>query len=571
MCGNMLLWWEDVVSAVCCGETERHASSLQVTLYLQVTSYLKIPPYLRVTPRLQVASETLGHWRSLVNIWLDFPRQWEPADALTEPERGSKLSFREKIKFPGRTTSLPLGLLCFHAVLQAVYFMLVFACLPFVAYEFLTFTAQQQGTIEDTYSMEDASNASQIRISYGTGSVVIILVSIPIIIGAFSISTKTHFILCGNARRDLHKLDSQASETDAPLNAIRAALRERKSSNPHDRAFALFGVLRGLGVSTSQVNYQQPVHQTYQNLFQDLLAWTPDALIILADVNLETHVNGPSWVPNWAAITPNPWLSSRYILQDAELDQGRRVRNPMFWIKDSTLNVQGHVEGFVRFQVGFDKSTEQQTEESMPVDILVLSKLLRWMYWCQEACNKHGPYEDEISYMFAVLEGLSWPQEREGNLMTIRRKPPHGMAPPNFSDRSEEFCAFEVFYKMLSSFPRNHTDNCYGAQQFDIVLSSMYRIVKANKVLTRYTQELAHRLVADRRCLFVLSNGTAGSGPLALKVGDEVFALSGVPTPMGLRYEQAADAYKVVGAVFVHGLMYGSFINRSMLIDVKLL
>lgn len=75
------------------------------------------------------------------------------------------------------------------------------------------------------------------------------------------ISRETNSILYRETQRwVLQGATSQSLETDMPLNVIRAALQERKSSTPHDRAFALFDVLRSWGVSRSEANYEQSIH-----------------------------------------------------------------------------------------------------------------------------------------------------------------------------------------------------------------------------------------------------------------------------------------------------------------------
>jgi len=62
--------------------------------------------------------------------------------------------------------------------------------------------------------------------------------------------------------------------------------------------------------------------------------------------------------------------------------------------------------------------------------------------------------------------------------------------------------------------------------------------------------------LAEERCVFVVDSGFVGSGPLSMKIGDEVFLLLGVPVPMVLYREERNRVLMVRGAALVHGLMH---------------
>jgi len=72
-----------------------------------------------------------------------------------------------------------------------------------------------------------------------------------------------------------------------------------------------------------------------------------------------------------------------------------------------------------------------------------------------------------------------------------------------------------------------------------------------NTKLLDYLRGLVSRIEADRRCIFILSTGVAGTGSLGIKAGDEVFEFRGLRTRMALRREPSAGTYKVVGATLV--------------------
>jgi hypothetical protein len=89
------------------------------------------------------------------------------------------------------------------------------------------------------------------------------------------------------------------------LDGIRAALRERISARPHDKSFALSGILKTYGVMPPTPDYTLTVGETCRVLFQTLLNWQPTALFMLLDAGGDVRDDCPSWVPNWETRTPN--------------------------------------------------------------------------------------------------------------------------------------------------------------------------------------------------------------------------------------------------------------------------
>ena len=71
--------------------------------------------------------------------------------------------------------------------------------------------------------------------------------------------------------------------------------------------------------------------------------------------------------------------------------------------------------------------------------------------------------------------------------------------------------------------------------------------------------KLINQISNDRRCLFVLSGGKVGSGPLPMETGDKIYSIAGVPIPMALRRcsGRSSRTFIVIGAALVHGFMRG--------------
>ncbi|KAK0714064.1 hypothetical protein B0T26DRAFT_678322 [Lasiosphaeria miniovina] len=59
------------------------------------------------------------------------------------------------------------------------------------------------------------------------------------------------------------------------LDGIRAALRERNSTDPLDHAFALWGDLQTCDATTSHPDYSLNTEDTFRLLWDTLIAWDP--------------------------------------------------------------------------------------------------------------------------------------------------------------------------------------------------------------------------------------------------------------------------------------------------------
>jgi hypothetical protein len=94
--------------------------------------------------------------------------------------------------------------------------------------------------------------------------------------------------------------------------------------------------------------------------------------------------------------------------------------------------------------------------------------------------------------------------------------------------------------------------------------------VRADKSAEQYVARLHNILTKNKRCLFVLSSGLIGTGPPEIKIGDEIFLLTGVPVAMALRREASNEILRVVGATMAHGLMHAEEFDKNEMSEVGL-
>jgi hypothetical protein len=131
---------------------------------------------------------------------------------------------------------------------------------------------------------------------------------------SYGIQTRWHFVSHGWKQDWLFKNNLDFADYKV-LDAIRGALRERKSTDPRDRAYALHGVLRATRATPSAADYSLSVGKTYQNLIEDLISYNSAAISIDMDAGSRGQFDGPSWVPNWQVSVSSAWLTSTHSLR----------------------------------------------------------------------------------------------------------------------------------------------------------------------------------------------------------------------------------------------------------------
>ncbi|KIN09170.1 hypothetical protein OIDMADRAFT_23873 [Oidiodendron maius Zn] len=528
LCGDKMLPWEDLVSFITHYAFEaRKSKSFGVCWHL------------------------VEHWHALVELWLHFPRQGLRAEATADTENAGKMSFSTAIEHFDKSGRRPWGMRVVSATIQVAFWMSMLGSWAYVLYKI--------------YGCDyDCGYYAQLEnfiwpAAWGTLAI--------LLFGLFI--SRCLYTLFGEwlrwpLRRSL--LSKNPLESVGSLSGIRTALRERSCSEPHDRAFALFGILGSLGVNTPRPDYRQDVAKTYQDLFQCLLAWHPRAFLMMVDADSQTHVDGPSWVPNWAAPPQNSWLLSRYG-NDSELGiKANAPREPPFNNIGPMLMLKGHAEGFVLFNIRFNQTHTGHTERST---CLALNQLVRWFHRLHRLRRERARIIT-LAFEFATLEGLRPAREPRSSEqgVTVRYKGEkfEVKVPFHFANHGTEFGAFCRLCEILDPIVVQYSIHG-GEAQNSALVSRIFARLKEDKRLLDYFRGLVSRIEADRRCAFILSTGVTGTGSLGIRADDVVFEFCGLRTRMALRREPNASAYKVVGAALV---AKSSSINEPQWEDVTL-
>ncbi|VUC24149.1 unnamed protein product, partial [Clonostachys rosea] len=365
------------------------------------------------------------------------------------------------------------------------------------------------------------------------------------------------------------RADNADSEIHAHvIDGVRSALRNRDCSDHHDKSFSLHGVLDICNVTPSKPDYGRPVGETYHVLMQELIAWDAQALVMILDAGKPPQL-APSWVPNWSESGPSEWLVSQYRTRTGASAPNAAypsLPRDVSIVGNTVLRLQGRRVGTVKFSTDLLFPAQGSTPQVQPVvgrDLLVsaLFRLVRFFSYVGDT-TRHGLLSDDATTtIFAVLEGLiriqgatSKELENSVTIMPYTVPLPAWEGPYDFTKEKKEFWRLTELLKVIqAALPSLNIGSEEGSRDATVQLLEQ---IAGWAYIGNYFLRLVKILVEQKRGLYVLSGGLAGTGPLGASVGDEVFVLPGVPTPMVLRKSDNGCGWTVVGATLVHSIMY---------------
>jgi hypothetical protein len=304
--------------------------------------------------------------------------------------------------------------------------------------------------------------------------------------------------------------------------SLHRAVRTRSATDPKDKAYAMYGILKGLGSSLSNPDYSKSVLQIYLGFFLDLLNWGQSLNLIL-DSGLPGLQNAPYWLPDWSAIAEEDWLDPRYVYK--QTNTTATLASISFWSLsgETVLNVSSFLQDKIIF---CSAELDQHDNTSRQSQLRNFSIFLRIF----DAIRLHARLlgiNDTISN--AVYEVL------------------HARASSHIEpDLRQDFNEwFQIMMMSISS------GNKSIDEQASICLDEMTKNIRPMSYhISRCTA------LAKRRILFITSNGYIGTGSHNLALGDQVALISGIAMPVIFGGDQNGK-YQLVGPSFVYGLMKG--------------
>ncbi|ETS86567.1 hypothetical protein PFICI_00395 [Pestalotiopsis fici W106-1] len=365
-----------------------------------------------------------------------------------------------------------------------------------------------------------------------------------------------------------------------------------RATDPRDYIFAKMGLAsNGYLVKPS---YSESVEEVYTRFVVDYIEGTRSLDIIHSDGRPRVIPNLPSWVPDWSThhnaepiqpeltatqLEPNPsyrpYRASNELLASVVFEspvpvaEGRSTASA--GARLAKLKCRGRyfdtVDGVTR--VDKEVSYEPYYTYERIVDPAVEPRSNKKSFYASE----REVVEAICNSVFSVVnhDGNLWPA---GSSNTLISHFANAEALLQHSDEYDDYDGDEdrIDLELLIPGYRCLRDFRIGGRTIADMMCGAASHRRAVMPVRKASHELYHRAGSGfgphdidrkfrdsllyRRWLTTADKGAVGSGPLETRAGDVVVILNGCTIPVILRPE-GEEQYSVVGAGFVHGIMYG--------------
>ncbi|KAI0542076.1 heterokaryon incompatibility protein-domain-containing protein [Xylaria digitata] len=343
----------------------------------------------------------------------------------------------------------------------------------------------------------------------GFGTLVAVFIASPILFGivwlvSLVFTYRSPVAFGGRAEREIDTIDEL-------VRVIPQVTKHRAATEPRDRVYATYGILRSFDIPLSEINYEKSEDQVYSDFFLDLLRSSSRYLIFIIDAGFSDDTDIPSWVPNWKTALERSWLPPS--IYSSRRSEGA-IGSPQVQLQGKNLRVRN----MVVCQVGFITETFEKIEHDQADELAV--KLEKPVATLCQLIHRARDLSFNPAYE-TIIKSI---------LQTINAFEPE-------SEQFEDFSIFSNLYEKLKAGLRQ-----VGGVQVDYVAIS-------RKVLREHIHSLEYAALADlfnkfaKRGLFDTFTGDIGSGPPRMRAGDVVVRVAGVPVPMILRETEILDTY----------------------------
>lgn len=386
-----------------------------------------------------------------------------------------------------------------------------------------------------------------------------------------------------------YETDSQEN-TDTLLEGIIQTLRQRQATDPKDKSYAMYGVMRTVGIHLFELDYHKSQGQIYHELLLNLLRWHSLAIVLLLDAGTSPKRSrdmddAPSWVPDWNKLPPKPTISASYFLRNRRFDASpEQVPDVRISQSRRELYLQGHWKAEVSFCIEKLQEVDVVSVHLYGMDVTapLFKAVTTFVTWIAALRGNARPVEPTSCrspawdwYMISTSPDILPPSEPTDleyhpllnasraidiHLLLLQQT----STPENDARLRNMQTIYDIF--AVADSPSCMTDEA----TFEIVQKLQHA-----KVLDIFIDIINDMARNDRR-LFVTSDGYLGCGSKGLAVGDRLALVAGVPAPLVLRPVDldTSDWFKsqnvVICSAFVLGWMDGSAYECDKVGEIQL-
>jgi len=334
--------------------------------------------------------------------------------------------------------------------------------------------------------------------------------------------------------------------------------REKASSDPKDKAFALYGVLSECGIPAPEPNYRTSTVAAFADWARACILHDKNLHVLYETYSRDRLSDLPSWVPDWSKDTPEEYAPSANKFRAAgdarswvDLKGFPRLRLRVKFV--DSINACGkmpEMAGSVLETRGVFALVDPDDEIAMSRH---KTRLQSWFgtikQWIDvaEMQTKTPPSADLMAELLKVLthDAAIGPQPLE---------------PINDDLETLEM----VLNAMSQAKPQELPPESLSAgfsSELPLYASAFLQPEVKSYFMARPWIRLAATFVgfshaaSRERIIFVTNEGRLGSAPHAVRYGDLVAIVSGLDMPFVVRKTEAS--YTLIGPAYVSGLMNG--------------
>ncbi|KAI0545919.1 heterokaryon incompatibility protein-domain-containing protein [Xylaria curta] len=314
--------------------------------------------------------------------------------------------------------------------------------------------------------------------------------------------------------------EKDIDDVDQLVRVLPQVTKYRSSTEPRDRVYATYGILRSFDIQLSTITYTKSEDEVYLDFFLDLLRSSPKFLIFIIDAGLSENTKSPSWVPNWKTALERSWIPP-------EIYSSQRSEAAIASAHVQLAGKKLRVTGTIACEVGFATQTFKRIEDSQEDELAI--KLEQPVATLCRLIHRARDLSYNLAYQ-TIIQSI---------LQTINA----------FKPENEQFDGFHTFSSLYEKIrPRLRG---VGDTQVDYMAISRELLHQCPEypALAEFFNKFANR------SLFDTLTGYLGSGPPGMKAGDCVVHVAGVSVPMIFRKTDTLNNYLVIGPAFVLGLM----------------
>jgi hypothetical protein len=338
-----------------------------------------------------------------------------------------------------------------------------------------------------------------------------------------SIATHYHIRSAVEAKRE-----GKPTAKNMTLNNLLASTG-RHASEPRDKVYSLYGLCRLFGMAVPEPDYSKPVELVYSEATQAAILHDKSLILLHQVGNRSKDERLPSWVPNWNG---DPVMIT--LLPDHFMATGSSAPSFSFSQDGWRLTVSGVLVDEIDERAGLVLPTRPEGSERGLIIFETIRVIQQWRAWAAKI------FPDPYKTGQTVHEAFFRTVMRDGSVPLGRDRDVEKYREP-----------FRQWYKAFANADvAQIQETCHGKEDVEIL-----EALGVEDPGMLFHTRMETLIMGKAFCS--TAAGYMALAPDWAQVGDLVVLLMGVPAPFVIRRE--GDAYRLIGSVYVHGIMDGEF------------